>query len=407
MRAPRLSLLLIGLMAGFAVQAESEAPAAGAATPLQVDFLDAAYLPGLKKIAVTGFHGMVGLLDVGDTQATLKLADNLPDADFTALAKISDTEILLGSSKGRIYHFDGTTVTEVAAISEYDEPVLDIAASDAGIWAVGARGLVAKSKDGKEFENLEIRDVVQPLVVFPAAQPADWYFGVSNVDTETLEFNATLNGEPAIEEEHYIMYPDEGFVQIQVPLDENPPPSVQFKFNPGPPFRAGDVSWNAVSIDGNKVTISGEFGMIFQTEDGGESWIRRNTQVVPREPEPAYWMATAQKGDTIWLTGAAGVNSFSSDGGVTWTANPKPGREGIFGVALLDNNVPVISGAVGLIGTLEDNKWRLADRTQLRLLSWLRTPVAMPDGTLLITGGRSTAIRIKDGEFIRVPVTLQ
>ncbi|MEQ8230432.1 MAG: hypothetical protein RKL32_01855, partial [Gammaproteobacteria bacterium] len=66
----------------------------------------------------------------------------------------------------------------------------------------------------------------------------------------------------------------------------------------------------------------------------------------------------------------------------------------------------VIAGAVGLIGFLEDGKWQLADRTRLKLLSWLKTPVVMPDGSLLIMGGRATAIRYKDGEFQRVPVSL-
>ena len=67
----------------------------------------------------------------------------------------------------------------------------------------------------------------------------------------------------------------------------------------------------------------------------------------------------------------------------------------------------MIAGAVGLIGVLDHNQWAIADRTELQLLSWLRTPVEMPDQRLLLLGGRATAIRFKDGKWARVPVTIK
>lgn len=385
--------------------ADQQTGAAAPSNTVIADFLDAAYLPGLDRVVVAGHHGMVGLLEVGDSAATVKLMPDMPDADFTALARISDSEVLIGSSKGVLYHFDGSTITQLAELSEYEEPILDIAHDGGYYWVVGARGLVAQSRDGKTFEEVEIRDVTLPKTEFPGAHAADWYFGVSNLNLDTIEFSATLNGEPALEEEHYIMYPDEGFVQFQQELDANPPPTIATKFAPGPPFRLGDVSWNVVLVKGATVTLAGEFGMILQSEDNGETWIRRDTEIVPREPEPAYWMTGVQNGEQMWLAGAAGVSQVSNDGGVTWTDNPKPGREGIFGVTIATDGTPVIAGAVGLIGTLKDGDWTLADRTQLQLLSWLRQPVALPDGTVLVTGGRAAAIRYVNGEFVRVPVT--
>ncbi|MGE0485340.1 MAG: hypothetical protein AB7Q81_14455 [Gammaproteobacteria bacterium] len=394
----------LGAQATDEPAADSESGAGG--TPLRMDFLDAAYVPGFERVVVAGLHGMVGMLDVGADAALLTLAENAPEEDFTALARLSDTEVLLGSSTGHIYHFDGKAFEEIAELSEYNEPILDIAVDGGRVWVVGARGLVARSNDGKEFEVLEIRDVTQPETAMPGGQPADWYFGVSNLDTESVAINAMVNGAPAKADEDYILYPDEGFLQVQNQLDMDPPPTVAFKFSPGPPFRLGDVSWNVVLASDGKVTIAGEFGMILQSTDNGESWIRRNSEFVPHEPEPAYWLAGVQNGDTLWLTAAAGVSRRSSDGGVTWIDNPKPGREGIFGVTLLDGQ-PVISGAVGLIGKLDGGQWKLADRTALKLLSWLKTPVTMPDGSVLVMGGRATAIRFAGSEFVRVPVMLQ
>lgn len=399
------SSLIVGAFGGAAMAEDAAVDSATAPVAMpKMDFLDAAYVPGLDGVVVVGHHGMVGKLTVGADSAKVSVIEDAPDQDFTALARYGDDKALLGSSTGRLYSFDGKTISEIAALSEYDEPILDIAVDGAGVWVVGARGLVAYSADGSDFEALEIRDVTMPVTQMPGGQPADWYFGVSNIDSETIEFTATVGGEPAIPDEHYIMYPDEGFVQVQTDLDMDPPPTIGFKFNPGPPFRLGDVSWNVVIVKAGTVTIAGEFGMIFQSQDNGESWVRRDVRIVPREPEPAYWMAGAQRGEQIWLTGAAGVSAHSEDAGVTWMDNPKPGREGIFGISLENGDSPVISGAVGLIGNLNGRKWSLADRTALKLLSWLRTPVAMPDGSLLITGGRATAIRFQGGEFTRVPV---
>ena len=377
-----------------------------ASTSLKIDFLDAAYMPGPNQVYVSGHYGLIGKIEVTDSGAKVSRVANTPNADFTAMERVTDTEVLIGGSTGKLFRFDGESVTEVAQLSEYEEPILDIAANGQNVWVVGARGLISRSTDGgQNFEEVEIRDVTLPKTEFPGAQTADWYFGVSNLDSETIEFTAFKDGKPAVDEEDYIMYPDEGFVQFQSDLDMDPPPSVAFKFNPGPPFRAGDVSWNVALLSDNTVTLCGEFGMILQSYDNGETWIRRDTEIVPREPEPAYWMTGVQKGSEVWLGGAAGVSQRSTDGGETWTDNPKPGREGIFGITLTEDNSPVISGAVGLIGTMVGDDWKVADRTALKLLSWLRTPVSLPDGSILVTGGRAAAIRFKDGEFQRVPVS--
>ena len=64
----------------------------------------------------------------------------------------------------------------------------------------------------------------------------------------------------------------------------------------------------------------------------------------------------------------------------------------------------MISGAVGLIGTLNGDEWTLADRTELKLLSWIKTPVELPNGKLLVLGGRGTAILVDNESVSRVPL---
>ena len=206
-----------------------------------------------------------------------------------------------------------------------------------------------------------------------------------------------------MEDKDYVIYPDEGFVQFQNEFDTNPAPTISTKFDPGPPFRRGDVSWNKVLLGNGVVTIAGEFGFILQSSDGGKSWTRRDSSVIPKEPEPAYWISVQKH---YLACRAAGVNASSKDGGKVGFTTRSPG-EGIFGVQLTDDNIPIITGAVGLVGVLESGTWKLADRTQLKILSWLRNPVKMPDDSVVVLGGRATAISIKDGNYTRITVGLK
>ncbi|MSR15433.1 MAG: hypothetical protein EXR86_12910 [Gammaproteobacteria bacterium] len=373
--------------------------------PLVTDFLDGTYLPSAEGIIVTGAHGLLGLLKVSTQGAELTHYPNIPNEDFTSLEKLSDSEVLLGTSVGKVYLFDGTKVTEVGKLSEYDEPVLDIAVSNGAAWAVGGRGMIAKSADGRTWTPVTVTEAMQPQVTIPGTEPGEWYFGVSNLLMDSIVFTANVGGKLAVAGTDYALYLDEGFVQFIKPIDAEPAPTIEFKFGPGPAFRPGDVSWNVVLFSGANITLAGEFGMILQSTDGGQSWIRRDTVLSPKEPEPPYWIAGTQKGSELYLTGAAGIIRASNDGGATWTQLPSSGNEGVFGVTITGPGQPAIAGAVGLIGMLNNGQWALADRSELQLLSWLKTPVEMPDGTLIMLGGRSTMIALKDGKWVRIPVT--
>ncbi|MBM4227817.1 MAG: hypothetical protein FJ164_08740 [Gammaproteobacteria bacterium] len=398
------SMILLASLGTGATAMAAEDEQVDHRAPLVVDFVDGAYLPSQEGIVVAGTHGLLGLLKMTAEGAELTRYADVPNEDFTALERWSDNEVLLGSSSGKVYLFDGKTVTEVGSLSEYNEPVLDIAAANGKAWAVGGRGMLAKTSDGRTWENVTIEEVTQPQLTIPAGDPGDWYFGVSNLNMDTVEFSGTVNGKPAVVDTDYALYPDEGFVQFVNTLDSAPAPTISFKFAPGPAFRAGDVSWNVVLFDGTNLTLGGEFGMVLQSGDDGQTWVRRDALVTPKEPEPPYWIAGVQDGDRLYLTGAAGVVRASQDGGVTWSQMTPPSTEGVFGVTLTADGKPVVAGAVGLVGVMEGDKWKVADRSELQLLSWLRTPVEMPDGSLVLLGGRSTTIAIKDGKFTRVAV---
>jgi hypothetical protein len=402
-----LNALAFAISLGLGAAQAAEEDLIDQRAPLVIDFIDGAYLAGAGGIVVTGAHGLVGLLKVDSKGAVLTRYPGIPNEDFTTLERWSDNEVLLGTSDGQVFLFDGKTATEVANLSEHNEPVLDIAAANGIAWAVGGRGMLANTKDGKTWTTVEIAEVTQPQLTFPGTEPGEWYFGVSNLNLDSMVLNATVAGKPAVADTDYTLYPDEGFIQFINTLDSAPAPTIDFKFAPGPAFKPGDVSWNVVLFDGTNLTIAGEFGMILQTPDGGQTWVRRDSLLTPREPEPPYWMAGTQKGSNLFLAGAAGVVRTSADGGVTWAQMPSPSAEGLFGITVLDSGQPAVAGAVGLLGVMDGREWAIADRSELQLLSWLKTSVAMPDGTLIMLGGRATVIGYKEGKWTRIPVEVK
>ncbi len=206
--------------------ASSSTDVATAPSATFIDVMDADYLNGMGRIIVAGQHGTVGLVELTDNAALLTLVENTPNVDFTSLHAISDQEALLGSSTGMLYKFDGENVSEIAQLSEYNEPILDITSDGKSIWVVGGRGLIYRSTDMANYEEVVIDEVTLPVTEFPGSFPADWYLGVSNLDTDSLKFTASVGGKPAIEEEDYILYPDEGFIQFQKELDMDPAPTV-------------------------------------------------------------------------------------------------------------------------------------------------------------------------------------
>ncbi|NNL84304.1 MAG: hypothetical protein HKP27_01565, partial [Myxococcales bacterium] len=146
-------------------------------------------------------------------------------------------------------------------------------------------------------------------------------------------------------------------------------------------------------FQGDLITAAGEFGLVLQSADGGETWVRRNAALSPRDPDTPYWIASTGRDDTILLVGAAGAVQQSNDRGVTWTKWPQPaGTAGVFGAYLARGASPLIVGAVGLLGEGDGGDWRLVDRSALQLYSWLKPILVLEDNTLLSLGGRGSCV---------------
>ena len=368
-----------------------------------IDFIDATFSPANAKIIVAGRNGLLGWANVTGDRVVIQPIGGTPDTDFTTI----DAEakgVFIGANDGKLYTLKGDSLEEVASLSDFAEPVLDISISGSH-WAVGGRGMVASSIDGIHWLDSAPQQVKQPEISLPANVTGELSFGIANIDFDSFHLNAKSDGKELLMGEDYELYAEEGLLQLDVPLDSSPAPSVTFNFYPGPAFRRGDVSWNVVLASGSDVLIAGEFGLILQSMDNGKSWVRRNGRATIGEQESRYWLAGAMKDERIVLTGAGGAILESNNGGLEWNPLESPTVEGIFGVHLHESNKLFILGAVGLIGVLENSKWYLVDRTDLQLQSWLRTPVEFPDGRIIFLGGRSTIVEYANGVWSRMTLS--
>ncbi len=365
-----------------------------AAAPVKIiDVMDAAYLPSMQGIVVGGRNGFVGLAKIDGDVLNIEQIEGQVSEDITVVAQLSDHQVLLGGSHGGIFLFDSEGIKKVAMLSEYQEPVLDIGITKGDIWAVGARGLLARSHDGINWEPFEILQIQQPPIRLKNLGVGELYFGVANIDLDSISLDATVGGRKVVIDEDYAFYSEEGFMDIFSRFDDVTAAEISFSFAPGPPYRRGDVSWNAVVVRNETIILAGEFGYIIRSMDAGENWERMAAVVEDHEPQAPYWLAGHSFDETIFLVGAAGAITRSNDGGATWeTINP-PNEEGIFGVTRTPAGKMLILGAVGLAGIESEGGWILADRTKLQLRSWLKTAVQLPDGSLICLGGRSTALR--------------
>lgn len=386
---------------------------------LPVEVLHAAPLTESGRALVVGHFGLLGYMDTAKGGLKLEILPTKLDVDFIAAHAIGPRSVLVGTSTGRVHAFeDGELGEGMQVLPESEDPVLDLASSEGRVWAVGGRGLVARSTDGAEsWEPRQPERVRQPPLELPSTEPGTWYTGVANVRPESVEFRGYVDGREAKEGEDYRFRTEDGVLEVTSALDASPTPTIGFEFAPGAPYQAGDVTWNVVLLDEDDVTIAGEFGLVLQTDDEGETWERRFGSLTPEEPQQPYWMVGDREGDRLVLAGGAGLIARSRDGGRTWESLPTPSPEAIFGVRLLGEDAILAVGAVGFAGRFSGGEWTLADRTRLNLTSWLKTFVPSLEGVegegaerdpddYLILGGRTTAIRFDGSQWSKTNIQL-
>jgi photosystem II stability/assembly factor-like uncharacterized protein len=348
-----------------------------------------------QEFFVGGYRGFLGKVALTEGGAIFNAISAPLSLDVLVIKALSANEAIIGTSKGDIYTLTDGKLEHIETLSEYKDPILDMAVKDNEVWVVGPRGLIAKSLDkGKTWQKISVGEVTKS-VTLTSNIPTTWFLGVSNMVADSFVFNATVNGKKVVADEDYYLDTDAGNIEIVNPLDPSSDLLLTFSYVPGPQFQAGDVSLNTVSYSGNTVLVAGEFGTAITLQKDGR-WKSIYADLRQKETVMPYWIESSAREDRIVMVGAGGVATISQDGGNTWSQRNMDSNNGIFDVALTDEHAVIAAGAVGTVAKLNDKEWEITDRSGLDLVAWLKTVINLGGDSYLVAGGRGTLLLYKN-----------
>jgi len=249
-------------------------------------------------------------------------------------------------------------------------------------WAVGHEGTILHSSDGGTSWSVQFtgQQVAEQEVSFAEAVIASKHEEMETADEfelEDLEFE--------LEEAEYAL--DDAMVAVEAGGTTNPLLDVWF---------ADEKSGLAV----------GAYGLIFSTDDGGENWKIRSSDLDNLDKYHYYSIASAD-GQTIYVSGEAGMLFRSDDAGVTWIRLDSPYEGSLFGIVALSNGSAGRVISFGLRGNIfvSDDKGETWERRTTASQNTLMGGVISPGGKLVLVG-RSGAVLSSDdaGETFSVVI---
>jgi photosystem II stability/assembly factor-like uncharacterized protein len=148
-------------------------------------------------------------------------------------------------------------------------------------------------------------------------------------------------------------------------------------------------------LDADNAIITGEFGNLLTTKDGGSSW--QHGKKIPNDFFPHATLFTDTR--TGWVSGLAGVILHTTDGGNNWVK--QPGGVGAPMYALVKHNGEMYAmGINGLVLKLTAGEWALIEG---RPAPYLRSALSLGDKGILIAGGAGTLQLFSPGAQTAAP----
>ncbi len=145
-------------------------------------------------------------------------------------------------------------------------------------------------------------------------------------------------------------------------------------------------------FDANNGVITGEFGTVMFTTDGGKSWETMTPLVEEFYPQTAYFKNPLEG----WVAGLGGVILYTSDGGKSWTSQDTETVVPLYGIAEIGSTIYAVGGE-GTVLQYDGNLWRLFDHGKAIRL-YIRAIAALDDARAIIAGVRGTLHIIDTGE---------
>lgn len=257
-------------------------------------------------------------------------------------------------------------VDEPAVMSELAPRslLLDVAAVDGALVAVGERGHVVVSEDGgASWSQLPCPTRVVLTGVHFADRRLGWAVGHDAVILKTEDGGASWR----------IVYSDP---EAEAPLL--------------------DV-WFPTASEGFAI---GAYGTFLETADGGESW---DSRWISEDDFHLHTIDRAADG-TLYIAAEAGVVYRSDDGGATWESLPSPYEGSFFGILPLDEGTVLVHGLRGHLFRSEDRgeTWTAIESGTVAMLT---DALDLGDGRVVVVGLGAAMLLSDDGArtFQEVP----
>jgi photosystem II stability/assembly factor-like uncharacterized protein len=246
-------------------------------------------------------------------------------------------------------------------------------------WAVGHEGVVLHSNDGGQ----------------------NWQLQLDGNQANKLVLEATRNVH-AIMEQRIAAEPDDAKrAELELDMEEigYQLADAEDAIAAGPINPIMDV-WFANELEG---LIVGAFGMIFRTEDGGNSWTAINTSI--DNPDGFHFYGLAETRAALMLVGEGGIMYRSFDQGRSWETLYSPYEGPMFGIgADQGGNEAIAVGLRGKIVVMNENGGSL-ELVETVVPVALNAAIPRSDGSWFLVGlaGQLLLQNQNDGAF--VPLT--
>ncbi len=137
-------------------------------------------------------------------------------------------------------------------------------------------------------------------------------------------------------------------------------------------------------LDPQRGLAVGAYGLLYATSDGGQTWSDVETPI--REDEWHFNAIVRLNDGSILIAGEAGTLALSEDDGATWTALTSPYESSYFGAVALGDNGAVLYGLRGNVFVSDDvrsGEWREA---QTGSVATMFGDARLDDGRVVMVG---------------------
>ena len=152
-------------------------------------------------------------------------------------------------------------------------------------------------------------------------------------------------------------------------------------------------------VDAKNGFITGEFGSVYSTADGGANW----TVEAKIAPDFFSYGALFTDAKTGWVSGLAGTMMHTRDGGKSWTKQANKLGAPMYQIVAHGGDM-IALGINGLMFKLQGDQWELMGPP--RPTPYLRGAVSLDAKRLLIAGGAGTLeVMTLGGAAVAAPAT--